>query len=129
MKKSFYISGIGACAILIILGIMQACADHTLPAPDQSACASVDEVSFASDIEPIIDAKCAIVGDGGCHNGGNGASLDWREFSNVQSNATSVKDRITRPAGTSGHMPRVGSLSDDQIRLLVCWVEQGAQQN
>lgn len=118
-----------ASFLVLLLFIIQACVDHTLPAADEFSCSSIDEVSFATDIQPIINTRCAIEGDGGCHNGGNGPTLDWRVFSNFQGHASSVKDRITRPAGTSGHMPKIGSLTDDQIRLLVCWVDQGAQNN
>jgi hypothetical protein len=121
-----------AIILLVIISITvlnQSCVEHTLPAPDQFSCASFEQVSFEADIMPIIDAKCAIVGDGGCHNGGNGPSRDWRQFSNVQANATSIKDRVTRPPGTNGHMPAIGSLTDEHLRLLVCWVEQGAQDN
>jgi hypothetical protein len=109
--------------------VAQSCVDHSLPPANEFNCSTFKEVSFDVDIQPIIDSKCAIVGDGGCHNGGNGPSLDWRIFSNFQSNASDVKDRVTRPAGTSGHMPKTGSLTDDQIKLLVCWVDQGAQDN
>lgn len=116
-------------ALIGIVFIIQSCVDHTLPEADEFSCSSLDEVSFDADVQPVIDTKCAIVGDGGCHNGGNGPSLDWRVFENFRDHATAVKDRITRPAGTSGHMPKVGSLTDDQIRTLVCWVEQGAQDN
>jgi hypothetical protein len=26
-------------------------------------------------------------------------------------------------------MPKIGSITDEQIKLLVCWVRQGAQDN
>jgi hypothetical protein len=113
------------CAIFLAV---QSCADNKLPAPDGFNC-SIQVVSYSNDVLPIIDSNCAIVGNGGCHNGGNGANLDWRVFTNVQSRALQVKDRITRASGSPGHMPMGGSLSDDQIRLMVCWVDQGAQNN
>lgn len=108
--------------------VVQSCADHKLPAPDGFNC-STQVVSYSDQVLPIINSSCAIVGDGGCHNGGNGANLDWRVFTNVQSRALQVKDRITRTPGSPGHMPRGGVLSDEEIRLMVCWVDQGAQNN
>ncbi len=129
MKRSFPISRSFVFAIVLIFLITQSCVDHTLPAPDEFSCTTFQEVSFDTDIQPIINTKCAITGDGGCHNGGNGPALDWRVFNNFQGHASQVKDRVTRPVGTAGHMPKIGSLTDDQIRLLVCWVEQGAQDN
>jgi hypothetical protein len=115
-------------SIILFVIIIQACADHKLPTPDGFGCSS-KVVSYAVDVTPIINSSCAIVGDGGCHNGGNGANLDWRVFSNVQQHATQMKDRITRTPGTSGHMPQIGSITDAQIQVISCWVDQGAQNN
>jgi hypothetical protein len=116
----------GTCALLA--ASVASCVDHSAP-ESEFGCESAETVSFTAQINPIIQSNCAIVGDGGCHNGGNGPSLDWRVFENFQSNASDVKDRITRPADAAGHMPKVGSITDEQIRLMVCWVEQGAQDN
>jgi len=117
---------------ILVFIVVQSCVDHSFPPASEYSqynCSSFKEVSFDVDIEPIINAKCAIVGDGGCHNGGNGADLDWRVFNNFQSHASNVEYRVTRPAGAPDHMPKLGSISEDQIKLLVCWVEQGAQDN
>lgn len=116
-----------ALLILFLVATLHSCVDHTLPEVEVDECGGT--VSFDIDIEPIIDSKCAIVGDGGCHNGGNGASLDWRVFSNFQAKASSVKDRITRAPGSDGKMPKIGTLTNDQIQLIVCWVDQGAKDN
>ncbi|MEP6734838.1 MAG: hypothetical protein ABJA70_04925 [Chryseolinea sp.] len=129
MKHRSFKTFSSATFLILLLLIVISCVNDTLPAADEYSCSSNDEVSFANDINPIINTKCAIEGDGGCHNGGNGPTLDWRVFNNFQGHASSVKDRITRPATASGHMPKIGSLTDDQIRLLICWVNQGAQNN
>ncbi|HCM77523.1 MAG TPA: hypothetical protein DIS90_14160 [Cytophagales bacterium] len=78
-------------------------------------------VSFASQIQPIIATKCAI---SGCHNGDSGASRNWTVFSNVQANAASIK---TRTGDRS--MPQTGSLTQAQIDLIACWVDDGAKNN
>jgi len=116
-----------ALFILFLVATLHSCVDHTFPEVEVDECGGT--VSFDIDIEPIIDSKCAIVGDGGCHNGGNGASLDWRVFSNFKGKASSVKDRITRAPGSDGKMPKIGTLTNDQIQLIVCWVDQGAKDN
>lgn len=103
------------------------CVEHKAPSPADVACAS--PVSYAGQVKPIIDTNCAIVGDGGCHNGGNGSSRDWREFSNVQAHASEIKNRIRRSPGSAGYMPKIGSLTEEQISLISCWVDQGAQNN
>ncbi|MGC3946618.1 MAG: hypothetical protein QM762_19195 [Chryseolinea sp.] len=118
--------------IILLLGftsmiIVQSCVDHKSPEPADVTCP--ETISYAGQVKPIIDSHCAIVGDGGCHNGGNGPDRDWGVFSNVQSHASEIKNRITRAPGSAGYMPKIGSLTDEQIRVISCWVDQGAQNN
>jgi hypothetical protein len=80
--------------------------------------------SFATDIKPILDKSCAI---SGCHNGDNGASRNWDVFTNVQVNASNIKTRTTNKS-----MPPAGSttaLTSNQIKLIACWVDDGAKNN
>jgi len=115
--------------LTLLIITIQSCEDNKLPEPGTIDCDGFKTVSFDVDIEPIINSNCAIVGDGGCHNGGNGPDLDWRVFSNFQDHAPQVEDRVQRPVGADGHMPKVGTITDAQIKLLVCWVRQGAKDN
>ena len=113
-----------ASAACLVTIVSQSCVDHYLPEPEVGACTVT--VSFADEVNPIINTSCAIPG---CHNGDNGADKNWTVFSNFQSHKEQVKDRITRPAGTPGHMPASGSITDEQIQTIVCWVDQGGQNN
>ena len=115
-----------SCLFLFIF--LYSCVNHDLPKPavDVTDCTSRDAISFASDVKPIIEQKCAI---SGCHNGDNGNDINWTVFANFQSHGAEVQDRITRPATAAGHMPRVGSLTDVQIQTIYCWVAQGARNN
>jgi hypothetical protein len=106
--------------------IIASCVEHNLP----TQCSTEKAVSFSSSIKPIITSNCAIQGiDDGCHNGDNGADLDWRVFGNFQNHADEVKRRIMLPKSDSDHMPREGELDETEIKLIVCWVEQGALNN
>ncbi len=79
-------------------------------------------VSFETDIKPILVANCIL---SGCHNGDNGSSRDWSVLSNVQAKAAGIKSRTT-----SRDMPRGGgSLTQTQIDLIACWVDDGALDN
>jgi len=69
-------------------------------------------------IKSIIDLNCAI---SGCHNGDNGANRNWTVFDNVKENATNIRARTTART-----MPPSGNLSQDQIDLIACWVNEGA---
>lgn len=78
-------------------------------------------VSFAGQIQPIINTKCALTG---CHNGDNGAERNWTVFDNVKTNAANIKTRTG-----NGSMPQIGSLTQEQINLIACWVDDGALNN
>lgn len=76
-------------------------------------------VSFTASISPIIKNKCAI---SGCHNGTQ--FPDFRVFKNIHDNAGQVKTLTG-----NGTMPQQGSLTQDEINLIACWVDDGAPEN
>lgn len=78
-------------------------------------------VSYQTVIKPIINASCAI---SGCHNGDNGAPRNWTIYDNVHNNAQNIKTRTENKS-----MPLTGSLTQDQISLIACWVDDGALNN
>lgn len=113
-----------ACVSLFCVLVIQSCVDHNLPESELALCSDV--VSFDAQVKPIINTSCNI---SGCHNGDLGSERNWTVFNTFQAKRTNVVDRITRPRGTPGHMPAVGSLTSDQIQTIVCWVDQGGQNN
>jgi uncharacterized membrane protein len=81
-------------------------------------------VSFAASIQPIIGTNCAI---SGCHDGNRGDIPDWSVKSNVIANASKIKKQTsakTMPPSSAGR-----SLTDEQIALIACWVDDGAPDN
>ncbi len=79
-------------------------------------------VSFASEIQPIIAANCAI---SGCHV--SGATIpNFSTYSGVASRASTIKLRTT-----NGSMPppSQADLTTQQIQLIACWVDDGAKNN
>jgi SprB-like repeat protein len=77
--------------------------------------------SYATDIQPIIMTTCAVFG---CHDGSNSSLPNFTNLVVLQANASQVKSRTQ-----SGNMPRSGSLTQNQIDLIACWVDDGAQNN
>lgn len=77
-------------------------------------------ISFQASIQPIIENSCAI---SGCHVSGT-AIPDFTSFNNIQSRAAGVKSRTQ-----SKDMPRMGSLTDEEIQRIACWVDDGALNN
>lgn len=103
---------------------------HVITITDDSGCTTTAEikvltgVSYDNDIHTILMTNCAI---SGCHDGSNGSSRDWTVFSNVQTKAGNIKSRTS-----SGSMPPASSgkqLSQQQIDLIACWVDDGALDN
>jgi hypothetical protein len=115
-----------ACAIGLSAIAFQSCEYNDLPEPIPVIEGCPDPISFANDVNPIINNSCAL---SGCHNGDNGADKNWTVFSNFQTKRENVKDRITRPPGTPGHMPAAGSITQEEIQTIVCWVDQGGINN
>jgi hypothetical protein len=76
--------------------------------------------SYTSEVGPIIMNNCAVTG---CHSGSQ--SPNFSTFSNVQANAERIKSRTQ-----SGSMPPGGrTLTNEQIQLIACWVDDGAKDN
>ncbi len=104
--------------------------NYTVEVKDSEGCSFIKDVSiikgetgvsFNAQIKPIINTKCAL---SGCHNGDNGANRNWTVFSNVKANAANIKTLTGNRT-----MPQTGSLTQDQIDLIACWVDDGAQDN
>jgi len=80
-------------------------------------------VTYDANIKPLFEAKCQF---SGCHPN-NG---DWFTYSTAKSNASLIKSKTG-----SGAMPKGGAsapggaLTPDQIKLIACWVDDGAPQN
>jgi hypothetical protein len=124
MKRTFskFLFSLLTLLCLMLMLVFQSCVSH-----DTGKQCNTDRiVSFESEIKPIITTNCAIPD---CHNGDNGASRNWTELSNLQQKREEVKRRVLLPKSDGQHMPKVGSISDNEIQLIVCWVEQGAQDN
>jgi hypothetical protein len=76
-------------------------------------------VSWANEIKPIIENSCAL---SGCHNGSS--RPDLRKFENAKFYAKSMKSKTQDRS-----MPRDGTLTQQQIDLIACWVDDGAPEN
>lgn len=76
------------------------------------------DISFVTDIQPIISSKCIM-----CHDGSQPIP-DFRTYQVIKNNAAKVKQLTA-----SRVMPQTGSLTDAQIKLIGCWVDDGAPDN
>jgi hypothetical protein len=77
-------------------------------------------VSWEDDILPIMTGYCATTG---CHNGVH-LPRDWRVYSQVKTFASTIRKRTQDKS-----MPAEGSLTEAQIALIACWIDDGAPLN
>ena len=75
--------------------------------------------SWESDIKPIVTKSCAV---SGCHDGNS--REDLRVYQNAKSRAGQMKSK-TRDRS----MPRDGTITQEEIDLIACWVDDGAVLN
>ncbi len=129
--------------ILLSLGLLLTLASCQHE-PDFS---SLKAVSYTNDIEPIIAGNCAM---SGCHihrgGGSNGSSgndddddlfplttyeevMENGEISPGNSHNSKLYEVITNKGEDPMPPPPRPLLSDDQIRLIYVWIEQGAVDN
>lgn len=108
------------CVTIILLVFFNACKKN----PDISPvdCSGPAKL-FAIDVNPVIQASCAI--NSGCHaagsNNGPGPLLNYSQVFNARSDI--------RSAVASGHMPLNGTLTATERNAILCWIDSGAINN
>ena len=101
--------------------------DYVVTVKDEESCSTtrnkqvLTDVSLLGDIMPLLALKCTF---SGCHNGDNGTDRNWTVKSNVLSKAAGIKTRTQ-----NGSMPATGSLTQGELDLIACWVDDGGLDN
>lgn len=78
-------------------------------------------ISWSGEIQGIITTNCAV---SGCHNGTQSPNLS--NLAGVQAHKENVKSRTG-----NGSMPPSGrpDLTEEQVKKIACWVDDGAKDN
>ncbi|MEI7932312.1 MAG: redoxin domain-containing protein, partial [Alphaproteobacteria bacterium] len=94
-----------------------------------SAKADASKISYVKDIAPIIQAKCI-----SCHQAGGIGPMTLVNYEQVRGHSLMIREVLRTKRMPPFHAdPRIGhfsndkSLSSDQIRTLVRWIDEGAQ--
>jgi uncharacterized membrane protein len=77
-------------------------------------------VSFSTQVAPLLQANCAL---SGCH-AAEGTLPELTSFEKIKARAADIKQQTQ-----ARNMPPAGSgisLSQEEIDLLACWIDQGA---
>lgn len=106
--------------LVLSLFALSSCRSDKLAEPVVSNCA--EPYNFEADVKPILQEYCATAG---CHNGSVFPSvLDYSVLS--QSVTTG---RFVREVLENRSMPPVRVLSEEEYKLIQCWVESGHPEN
>jgi hypothetical protein len=79
-------------------------------------------VGYSNEIQPLLSTTCNFAS---CHGAGTG-SRDWTTFANVKASASNIKSRTGNGSMPIGSGPK---LTQQQINLIACWVDDGAPNN
>jgi len=77
----------------------------------------LDQVSYKTAVTPLLENYCL-----GCHSGSQ--FPDLRTYENVTQNAQMIKQQVV-----SRSMPLGATLTNQEIEVISCWVDQGAKNN
>lgn len=113
------------------------------PTPEPPVQPAVEEpvveepkLSFAADISPILEARCAIPG---CHAAAGGAAgLDLSQYDTFKKGGNNGPAFVAGDGDGSlvvkringGGMPPIPpALNDEEIQLFIDWIDEGAEDN
>lgn len=78
--------------------------------------------TYAANVAPLIQSRCAM---SGCHSSGvtntGGALTNYAE---IKSKATAIKTTVV-----NGSMPKGSTFTAAEIKIITCWVDNGALNN
>lgn len=106
---------------LVLAVVTGSCVSHDL-SEVQTSCPTTP-ISYSNEVRTIINERCAIPT---CHNGSNGADKNWTNFNTLKQRSTNVKTRVVNRTMPPSSQP---GLTQEQINIISCWVDQGAQNN
>lgn len=119
MKKVLSALSIGAILFFMACsGSKDESVDPPPPPPPPLTCNGV-AVSFATNVQPIINTKCAT--NSGCHGAGsvNGPG-PLTSYAAVKAAAADIKSAVV-----SGRMPKTGTISAAEVNTIKCWADNG----
>jgi len=103
---------------LVLFGL-SSCVNDTTQA--QLTCSADNPVSWSRDVKVLFETKCAITG---CHPSNSSYQVSLETYEQVNANTIYIKPQVVDRI-----MPRGTPLTDKELFLITCWIDQGALQN
>lgn len=124
MKKT---SSLSVLLFLIFVGLtlLETSCDNAKAPPCECEITPLPSLTYDEDIAPIINSKCAV---SGCHVSGTGTPGVFPDYAGLKpylnGETNGFEDRVI----IRKNMPQINSgfdLTDEEFRLLSCWVCTG----
>jgi hypothetical protein len=117
MKRRYLIF----CLIAISAGILVACSKDG-HSNNNIDCSAVSAKTYAADVDPIVQSTC---NQQGCHDiasvNGPGPLTNYMQVFNAR---TAIREAIR-----TGLMPQNTTLTQAQRSSIICWIDNGSQNN
>ena len=113
--------------ILICIGLLSfvSCSKTTGTSKSFSSSDCTSTISYKTDIQPIMNSYCT-----SCHQPGNAkGGYELSTYSGVTSNTNKVLASMLHNSGAKAMPENADQLSDDLLKKMYCWVNQGAKNN
>lgn len=125
LKKNILLFSVTLATTLFVL---QGCLTEKgeVPPPPQTFCDSLD-VSYNLHVKPLAEATCA--NSIGCHVSGGSGPGDFTTYAALSAVSQTVANRIQLPVSDPLHMPQGSTLTQEQVDIFLCWIEDGAPNN
>jgi uncharacterized membrane protein len=120
MKSSIVPGWLGTPLLLVLSITLQFCSSSKKAASTDRATAAVPAVSYAKDIQPILQEKCTP-----CHFPETGRKLPLHTYEAVRDNAKDILRRVQLPQDHVSFMPfknKKAPLTEAEIKLMKDWV-------
>ena len=102
--------------LFLIMIALSSCLSNVDEIEEIDSCAAI---TFSMHVKPIIDNNCI-----SCHSLEGGQSPNLETYNAVSANALRVKSEVVLR-----EMPIGGSLTNEEITAISCWVDAGALNN
>lgn len=124
--KNIFKNGYKLLAIIATPVILNSCyydkAEILYPNSNATLDCGTISAKFGTDVNPIIQSKCAT---SGCHDASASGGYAFRNYSEI----SAAKDAILSSAVVNKSMPQDGPLSLDERSKIKCWIDGGALDN
>lgn len=108
-----------------LLFSLAACVNHEREEPKPLSECDPSLSTFSGHVNPIIQTNCVL---SGCHEAGS-VNGDYTSYAGLKEKVDNGTFKNSVIDGNTPVMPQTGQLPDAELRVLECWLNNGAPNN